>query len=178
LYAVETYFISRFLCAKQFYESRQGKLKMPPVFALSPAHDIDGFLDFSQSEHHKICKSGILPVTPTDNPFTCEPTRLFKFLRRVEDHASEMGWMNGIIDIVTSEEGADIEEVEDLVWNYGTSTLEQVVESERRYIAQPQRKAQDTYMLCMCLMASLSDDAEEKVVIWADQYQIEIDDTV
>ena len=150
---------------------------MPPVFALSPAHAVDGFLDFSQSEHHKIYKSGIRAVTPTDSPFTCEPTRLFKFLRRVEDRANEMGWMSGILDIVTSEEGADLEEVENLIWNYGTLTLEQVVESERRYIALPQRKAQDTYMLYMCLMASLSDDAQEKVMIWADQYQIEIDDT-
>ena len=64
------------------------------------------------------------------------------------------------------------------IWNYGTLTLEQVVdESERRYIAQPLSKAQDTYMLYTCLMASLSDDAQEKVMIWADQYQIEIDDT-
>ena len=149
---------------------------MPPVFALSPAYAVDGFLDFSQSEHHKIYKSGIRSVTPTDNPFTCEPTRLFKFLRRVEDRANEMGWMNGILDIVVSEEGADVEEVENLVWNYGTLTLEQVVESERRYIAEPLRKAQDTYMLYMCLMASLSDEAQEKVMIWADQYQIEIDD--
>ena len=150
---------------------------MPPVFALSPAHAVDGFLDFSQLEHHKIYMSGIRAVTPADNPFTCEPTRLFKFLRRVEDRANEMGWMNGILDIVTSEEGADIKEVKNLIWNYGTLTLEQVDESERRYITLPQHKAQDTYMLHMCIMASLSEDTQEKVMIWVDQYQIEIDDT-
>ena len=103
---------------------------MPPVFALSPAHAVDGFLDFTQSEHHKIYKSGIRAGTPSDNPFACEATRLF--LRCVEDRANEMGWMNGILDIVISEEGAELEEVENLVWNYGTLTLEQVVQSERR----------------------------------------------
>ena len=149
---------------------------MPPVFALSPANAVEGFLDFTQSEHHKIYKAGIRAVTPSDYPFTCEATRLFEFLRHVEDRANEMGWMNGILDIVTSEEGADIEEVENLVWNYGTLTLEQVDQSERRYIALPQRRAQDTYMLYTCLMSSLSDDAQERAMIWADQYQIEIDD--
>ena len=149
---------------------------MPPVIALSPANAVERFLDFTHLEHHKIDKAEIRAVTPSDNPFTCEATRLFKFLRRIEDRANEMGWMNGILDIVTSEEGADIEEVENLVWNYGTLTLEQVVHSERRYIALPQCGAQDTYMLYTCLMSSLSDDAQEKVMTWADQYQIETDD--
>ena len=59
--------------------------------------------------------------------------------------------------------------------NYGTITYEQVIASERTYIAEQQRKAQDTYMLYQCLMASLTSEAKKKVMIWADQYQVEID---
>ena len=54
--------------------------------------------------------------------------------------------------------------------NYGTITLEQVIESKKTYISKQQRKAQDTYMLYQCLMASLSNEAKKKVLIWSDQY--------
>ena len=149
---------------------------MPPAvpFALSPAHAIVGPLDYTKAEHHKIYKSGIRSVT--DDPFTCEADRLFQFLREVQDRAVEMGWMEGILDVVTNNEGEEPQEVDNLIYNYGTITLEQVIRSETRYIAQQQRKAQDTYMLYQCLMASLSSDAKKKVMIWADQYQIEVDD--
>jgi hypothetical protein len=138
---------------------------MPPVFTLSPAHPVAGFLDFTKSEHHKIYKSGIRSVTASDDPFTCEADRLFQFLREVEDRSNEMGWMNGILDVVTSKEGDEVEEVENPILNYGTLTLEQVIESEKRYIALQQRKAQDTYILHRCLMSSLSSDANKKAMI-------------
>ena len=147
---------------------------MPPVFALSPAYAIVGFLDFQKSEHLKIYKSGVRSVA--DDPFPCEADRLFQFLAEVEDRAIEMGWMTGILDVVTSDIDEAVEEVENLILNYGTLTLEQVIASEKRYIALEERKAQDTYMLYQCLMASLSSDAKKKVLIWSDQYQIEIDD--
>ena len=143
-------------------------------FALSPAQAVAGLLDFTTSEHHKIYKAGVRSVT--EDPFTCEADRLFQFLSEVQDRAIEMGWMDGILDIVTSDEGADPEEVENLIYNYGTVTLEQVIESERRYIALEERKAQDTYMLYQSLMASLSSDAKKKVLIWSEQYQIDIED--
>ena len=152
-------------------------MQMPHVFALSPAHAVPGFLDFTKSEHHKIYKSGIRSVTASDDPFTCEADPLFQFLRDVEDRSNKMGWMNGILDVVISQEGDEVEEVDNLILNYGTITLDQVIESEKRYIALQQRKAQDTYMLYQCLMSSLSSDAKKKVMIWADQYQIDIEDT-
>ena len=62
------------------------------------------------------------------------------------------------------------EEEKNLLENYGTITLEQVIESEKTYISKQQRKAQDTYILYQCLMASLSSEAKKKVLIWSDQY--------
>ena len=87
-----------------------------------------------------------------------------------------MGWIDRIlnINVTPEEEGGDAEE-ENLLENYGTVTLEQVLASEKTYIAEQERKAQDTYMLYQCLMSSLSSEAKKKVMIWADQYQIEVD---
>ena len=66
-------------------------------------------------------------------------------------------------------------EEENVIENYGTITLEQVVASEIKYIAEQQRKAQDTYMLYQALMASLSGEAKKKVIIRADhQYNLEV----
>jgi hypothetical protein len=47
-----------------------------------------------------------------------------------------MGWMDGILDVTISEEDAEVEEVENLILNYGSITLKQVVESEMRYISR------------------------------------------
>jgi hypothetical protein len=142
------------------------------TFALAPAQAVDGPLDYSRAEHHKIYRSGIRAIT--DDPFPCDADRLFQFLREVQDRAMGMGWMDGILNVTTNP-GEDEPEEENILENYGTITLEQVIASERTYIAEQQRKAQDTYMLYQCLMASLTSEAKKKVMIWADQYQIEID---
>ena len=147
---------------------------MPPAlnFALAPAQAYDGPLNYTKPEHHKIYKSGIRTVA--EDPFTCEADRLFQFLREVQIRATEMGWIDGILNINTNPNPADPPIHENLIKNYGTITLEQVIATEKTYIAEPQRKAQDTYMLYLCLMASLTSDAKKKVMIWSDQYQIEI----
>jgi hypothetical protein len=125
------------------------------AFALAPAQAVDGPLNYSRAEHHKIYRSGIRAIT--DDPFPCAADRLFQFLREVQDRAMEMGWMDGILNVAT---------------NPGE---EQAIASERTYIAEQQRKAQDTYMLYQCLMASLTSEAKKRVMIWADQYQVKID---
>ena len=141
-----------------------------PVFALTPATHIVGFLNFAKSEHHKIYKAGIKAV---DTAYDCEPDGLFQFLREIRDRANQMGWMDGILNVdISDEEG--VEDISNIIANYGTLTLEQVRRFERRYIATPSRAAQDTYMLYQCLMASLTPEARKKIMIWADQYSIEV----
>ena len=70
------------------------------------------------------------------------------------------------------EDNEDEVEEENIIENYGLVTLEQVVDSELRYINDRDRKAQDTYMLYRCLMSSLTSKAKKKVMIWSDQYHI------
>jgi hypothetical protein len=110
---------------------------MPTVYALAPAQAVDGNLDYSKESHAKIFKSGIRPVT--DPPFNCEPDGLFQFLKEVKDRADEMGWTKSIMKITkTDADGDEVEE--DFLDNYGTITLEEVVESERQYISMQDRK--------------------------------------
>ena len=90
-----------------------------------------------------------------------------------------MGWMDGILSVNISADNGE-EELSNIIINYGTMILEQVTRWERRrYIATPSRAAQDTYMLVYqcCLMASLTPEARKKIMIWADQYSIEVGGT-
>ncbi|KAI2496052.1 hypothetical protein MHU86_18473 [Fragilaria crotonensis] len=141
----------------------------PVIFALAPALAIDGALDYTRSDHAKIYKAGIRQVL--DDLFNCEADNLFQFLKDVQDRADEMGWTGGILNITLNADEPD-EREENLIENYGTLTLEQVVISELQYIEEEGRPAQDTYMLYKCLMASLTTDAKKKVSIWSSQYRI------
>ena len=140
------------------------------VFAFSPAQAVQGLLDYTKSEHSKIYKSAIREVCK--EPFECEADGLYQFLKDIQDRADEMGWSDGILNI-TLEVTDDNEPVQEkLIDNYGTISLEQVVESELQYINEQGREAQDTFMLYKCLMASLSNSAKKRISLWSDQYRI------
>jgi hypothetical protein len=141
------------------------------VFALTPATHIVGLLNFAKSEHHKIYKSGIAAINTT---YDCDPDGLFQFLGEIRNRANQMGWMEGILNIDLAAPEDDDEEISNLIENYGTITLDQVRSWETRYIATPSRAAQDTYMLYQCLMSSLTPEAKKKIMIWSDQYAIEV----
>jgi hypothetical protein len=144
------------------------------AFAFSPALAIQGLLDYTRSEHSKIYKSAIREVCK--EPFDCEAEALYEFLKDVQDRADEMGWSDSILNITLEVDDDNDPVQEDLIENYGTITLEQVVESELQYINEQGREAQDTYMLYKCLMASLSSNAKKTVSLWSDQYRIGDDD--
>ena len=140
------------------------------VFAFSPAQAVQGLLDYTKSEHSKIYKSAIREVCK--EPFECEADGLYQFLKDIQDRADEMGWSDGILNI-TLEVTDDNEPVQEkLIDNYGTISLEQVVESELQYINEQGREAQDTFMLYKCLMASLSNSAKKRISLWSEQYRI------
>ena len=140
------------------------------VFAFSPAQAVQGLLDYTKSEHSKIYKSAIREVCK--EPFECEADGLYQFLKDIQDRADKMGWSDGILNI-TLEVTDDNEPVQEkLIDNYGTISLEQVVESELQYINEQGREAQDTFMLYKCLMASLSNSAKKRISLWSDQYRI------
>ena len=140
-----------------------------PAFARAPALAIQGLLDYTRSEHVKIYKSGIKAVS--EHALTVRPRASISSSRTYAIARTRWGWTDGILGI-TINGGEEGEREEDFMDNYGTLTLEQVVESELQYIDDEGRLAQDTYMLYKCLMASLTDEAKKKVSIWSNQYRI------
>jgi hypothetical protein len=139
-------------------------------FAFAPALAIEGLLDYSKSEHVKIFRGAIKPVS--EAPFDCEADGLHQFLKDVHDRADEMGWTKGILRIGAEENEDDEDARENLIEHYGSITLERIVETEEENAVNQGREAQDTYMLYKCLMASLTADARKKVTIWSSQYRI------
>ena len=85
-----------------------------------------------------------------------------------------MGWYNGILNIDINQDPNNAPNYENLIKNYGSITMEQVLTSEQSYIAWEGRHAQDTHMLYQCLMISLTGEEKKKVMIWSDQYEFEV----
>ena len=127
---------------------------MPPAedirFAYAPALAIEGLLDYSKSDHVKVYRGAIKPVS--DTPFDCEAEGLHQFLSDVYDRADEMGWTKGILKIGAGDDEEDEEgdRHENLIEHYGSITLERIIETEEENIVNQGRKAQDTYMLYKC----------------------------
>jgi hypothetical protein len=140
------------------------------TFAFSPAQAVQGLLDYTKSEHSKIYKSAIREVCK--EPFECEADGLYQFLKDIQDRADEMGWSDGILNITLAVTDDNEPVQEKLIDNYGTISLEQVVESELQYINEQGREAQDTFMLYKCLMTSLSNSAKKRISLWSEQYRI------
>ena len=57
-----------------------------------------------------------------------------------------MGWSDSILNITLEVDDNNDPVQENLIENYGTITLEQVVESDLQYINEQGREAHDTYM--------------------------------
>ena len=82
---------------------------MPPAdedirFAYAPALAIEGLLDYLKSDHVKIYRGAIKPVSET--PFDCEAEGLHQILRDVYNRADKMGWTKGILKIGPEDAGA------------------------------------------------------------------------
>jgi hypothetical protein len=110
---------------------------LPPAvqFAITPALAITGLLDHTKGDHVKIFTGAIKAVS--DEQFNCEAEGLYQFLKDVLDRADEMSCTQGILKVNREEDDQDDDEapkVDNLIDNYGTLTLEEVVESEAQYI--------------------------------------------
>jgi hypothetical protein len=75
--------ITRFLCART--RKKTSKMAANVRFAFAPALAIPGLLDYSKSEHVKIFRGAIKPVSET--PFDCKADGLHQFLRDVHDRS-------------------------------------------------------------------------------------------
>jgi hypothetical protein len=148
---------------------------MAVAFALSPAAmAIPGIIDFTSRMGKDVFRFSTKKLD--EELCDCHPDGMIQFLQSLSVRALEYGWdneVNGILQI--PEDPADaLSDTNNLIESYGMLTLESVRAFEASYIVALQvRPAQDTHMLCKCLMNSISKEGKSKITIWKDQHHVD-----
>ena len=91
--------------------------------------------------------------------------------------AIEYGWDDEISGVLWIPEDINDQtsELRYLPKEYGVISMEEISAFERTYLGRELRTAQDSYMLYMCLLNSLTKEAKMKIQIWESEYIIEND---
>jgi hypothetical protein len=142
------------------------------AFTLTPASAIPGNIYFTTNGGRKLYGSATYKLD--EDPYDCQPDRLYQFLASLHTKAQEFEWIDQIGGILQIPENAqDINSpTMYLVDNYGQIPLAQIREFEDEYIATPVRPAQDTFMLFKCLMNSISKEGKNKTLVRRQQYMV------
>ena len=72
----------------------------PPLilFALNPAHAVQGVINFAKSDNIKLHRKGTSRLN--DEPFDCAPEDLHQFLKTLADRATEFQWNDDAVGIM------------------------------------------------------------------------------
>ena len=145
----------------------------PGGFALTPARAIQGVLDLRTKSGIKIYETATAPLP--GEPFNCKPDGLPLFLQNVKHRARRQGWQGfaGILEIPRDlAVGIEVPDTDNLLDHYGEITIERIRGYEESYIHLAVRAAQDSAWMFDALMASLSTEGKQKVMIWDTQYMV------
>lgn len=148
-----------------------------PAFHLNPAASFRGVLDYSTNASKKLYKSATSSLFDATERYNCEPDEMLNFLRELDTRAIEYGWNDEISGIlwIPLDVNNPASDLKYLPREYGTISRDTIAGFERTYLGRSLRTAQDSYMLYMCLLNSLSKEAKMKIQIWEDEYIIEND---
>ena len=143
-------------------------------FHLNPAASFRGILDYSTTASKKLYKSATTSLCDTQDKYNCEPDEMLNFLRELNTRAIEYGWNDEVSGILwipqdVNDPAADLRY---LPREYGTISIDSITSFERTYLGRELRTSQDSYMLYMCLLNSLTKEAKMKIQIWENEYII------
>ena len=109
--------------------------------------------------------------------FDLASSNLKVFLAQIKRRSEMHGWETLFqIPEDPTVEDPSAEDLHHVIDSYGTVTLEQVRAHAETYIATETRMAQESYQLYNCIMASLTKEALNKILLLQDEYYIEMDD--
>ena len=147
------------------------------TFHLNPAASFRGTLDYTDSASKKMYKSATSSLFDATEKYNCEPGEMLNFLRELNTRAIEYGWDDEISGVLWIPEDINDQtsELRYLPKEYGVISMEEISAFERTYLGRELRTAQDSYMLYMCLLNSLTKEAKMKIQIWESEYIIEND---
>ena len=140
--------------------------QVPVNFALAPALVEDGVIDYSTRTGAKLYETA---VEALNIEFDCQPGNLKVFLEKVKNRAMATGW-NDILNVPT--DLAEPDQTINLISEYGLLSLEQVRAHAETYVNAAVRAAQDSFQLYMCLMKTLTKEAQAKIMLHASEYTI------
>jgi hypothetical protein len=129
----------------------------PPVFTLAPAlANTAAFLDLTTSSGAKHFKGAIESLN--SHPFNFEDgADLQVFLDLVLTKSQVWGW-NNIFNFPVKDAKTTITKTWNLLDYYGMVPLASVRDHALTYYATQSKQAQDSFMLCQCLLSSLALD--------------------
>ena len=143
-------------------------VQAPPAvaFARTPAQAATGIIDYSTRAGERLYQSATAKMD--DDRYDGSAEGLFAFLGLVKERARKFGWDRGIMMIPDPAGGNP----RYLLDHYGSIAMADIRAHERGYINQPNRNAQDTYLLYEGLMNSLAPEAKSKINIWKDDFWV------
>lgn len=137
-------------------------------FALSPATYSSELLNFGNNNDIKLYAKGVLSL---DEKFDMRPKHLKLFLEELSIKADAYGW-NDVLDIPMNHEHP-LDDIDNLITSYGTITVERVRKHAATYVKRENRAAQDSRMMYHCIMASLTKEAKERIVLHKRHYTVD-----
>jgi hypothetical protein len=133
----------------------------PAPFALLPGAAYNAPLDFSKSNELKIFRSATLGMT---DKLVLKEQQLRVFLSNLKEHIRIYAWDA----IVTIPDDAAVNR--NLITNYGQVTIANVRAHAITYITTPTRNAQNSMMLYLYLLNSLTEESKMTMITVHDQY--------
>ena len=130
-------------------------------FALAPGLvDDDQVLDYSTTDGKKLYKSATAALP---HEFDCEQANLTLFLAEVDFRADEFSWEEALT--IPEQHNNAASPKHHLIKEYGLVTLKQVHNYAKTYLGEEARLAQDDAQLFHCLMASLTTEGKNKILL-------------
>jgi hypothetical protein len=144
------------------------------TFVLTPATAVARVLDYTTREGSKIYSSTTRGLSK--DLYECTPDGLFDFLETLGGRARECGWSITDVGILYIPEDLlnpnTTPTYLNLLKHYGQIKEDEIRAHENTYINLPCRFAQDTSMLYLCIMASISKEGKDKIRIWSANYKV------
>ena len=147
----------------------------PPLFALNPGQVNLKLLDYRTHEGVKYYQRTPAALNK-ESHFDVEAFQLNDFLKMLEEHTKEFGWINdgirGILNIPVDLENILERDFKNVVTNFGECTLQEIHLWEETYISGTSRGTQDTHMLYKCLLSMMSKEGRAKTTVWKSEYHV------
>jgi hypothetical protein len=145
-------------------------------FGKSPAAvSVGRDLDMTNEEDKKLYYRGASRFVAKNELFDLSSGRFLTYMERLGDRATEYGWNEEVLGILNIPEDPlnAAGDMDNLLLNYGTISIDRVRAFEETYIHLPIRAANDTDMLYKCQMASLSESALAILLLKKGEYYVD-----